>query len=226
MKRDCVCPRANHEHGTEQAYISDCCRCDDCRSAHAERMCWRRKQYAYGRTISKLTPAVGSARRIEALALNGWSCQRLADILGWDPVILHRSRMQPRIRADKAQAIADLFDQLWNRNPPFETLSDRVSASRTRAMAERRGYAPALAWDDMDDPDAKPYRPMVRDRSGGIDEIAVEEAVRGRHVKLTLAERNEAVRRLTERGHSAREIADRLRTTKRSVGRRRARAAA
>ena len=38
---------------------------------------------------------------------------------------------------------------------------------------------------------------------------------------LTLAEQNEVVRRLTERGKSIRDIADQLATTKRTVSRRR-----
>lgn len=59
-----------------------------------------------------------------------------------------------------------------------------------------------------------------------IDEIAIERAVSGRHrvrlYDLTPAEQDEAVRRLTERGKSIRDIAEHLATTERTISRRRA----
>lgn len=59
-----------------------------------------------------------------------------------------------------------------------------------------------------------------------IDEIAIERAVSGRHRvrlhDLTPAEQDEAVRRLTERGKSIRDIAEHLATTERTIYRRRA----
>jgi hypothetical protein len=76
-----------------------------------------------------------------------------------------------------------------------------------------------MAWDDIDtdptpgaDPVSAEQPPATRiDASGAIDEIAVERAMDGDHVTLTRAERDEAVRRLTARGLSVRQIAERLR---------------
>jgi DNA-binding NarL/FixJ family response regulator len=56
------------------------------------------------------------------------------------------------------------------------------------------------------------------------DEIAIERALAGDGMRLehlTIAEQNEVVRRLTERGKSIRDIAEQLATTKRTVSRRR-----
>ncbi len=113
---------------------------------------------AYGVDISGLVPAAGSARRLEALALLGWSFSVLAGRLGVDPQNLHRVRLQPRILASKAAAIAVLFDELWATPAPAGSKGERISSSRTMRMAVRRGYVPALGWDDdeIDDPVAVP----------------------------------------------------------------------
>lgn len=56
----------------------------------------------------------------------------------------------------------------------------------------------------------------------GIDEIAVERACYGDVVYLRPAERREATARLTDRGYSSAAIAERLRISRRSVHRWRA----
>ena len=56
-----------------------------------------------------------------------------------------------------------------------------------------------------------------------LDEIAIEWAMTGRRAELTAAERTEAVRLLTEHGHSAREIGIRLHMSERHVTRYRSR---
>jgi DNA-binding CsgD family transcriptional regulator len=78
-----------------------------------------------------------------------------------------------------------------------------------------------LAWDDdaIDNPDAQPYTDTTTDT---LDEIAIEEAMRGRLVTLTKTERAEAVHRMTVRGYSAEQIAQRLGVSGRTVQRKRA----
>jgi hypothetical protein len=154
MTRNCCCPVARHVHGTEQAYISDYCRCLPCKAAHASRAAYRRRMYAYGRDIAHLVPAAGTARRLEALALNGWSAPMLAALLGTNPTVLQRCRTQQRITAAKAARIADLYEQLWDVPAPTDTPGRRIAVPRTVREAQRRGYRPAMAWDDesIDDP--------------------------------------------------------------------------
>lgn len=60
-----------------------------------------------------------------------------------------------------------------------------------------------------------------RDRSPHVDEIAVARACHGEPVELTVAERGEAIRRLSRQGLPAREIALRLRMNPRTVQRHR-----
>lgn len=95
-------------------------------------------------------------------------------------------------------------------------------ASRARAVAARRGYAPPEAWTDdtIDDPDAKPWQGVdVRCESDERDtEIRVERLCEGRPVLgSTIAERRAAVRVLNGRGFSDRLIAERVGIEPRNV---------
>lgn len=222
MRRDCCCPRARHSHGTEQAYVSDACRCDECREAHRARMSWRRRMYAYGRDVSGLVPACGAARRLESLALLGWSAAALGERLGWDPVTLHRVRQQPRITAVKHSAIVALFRELWDKPAPQRTKGERISAARTIQLARRRGYLPSLAWDNLDDPDEQPNITTLSP-TPGLDEIAVERIMTGSlrlplHTRADKApEMIEAIRRLAARGLDNGQIGIRVGRTRDAV---------
>lgn len=207
-RRDCTHITVTHLHGTEQAYISDRCGCQPCKRAHAEKAAWRRRQHAYGRDVAGLVSVIGSRRRINALARIGWSTDKLARRLGWDPVVMQRVRHQAQITNHKARAIADLFDELWDTPAPTRTKGERISAVRTIRHAERRGWPPALAWDDIDNPDEKPKHRLA-------DTAALHRDV--------ILPRLERVAALTAQGLSAQEIAVRLGTTPRLVTRDRAR---
>jgi hypothetical protein len=166
---------------------------------------------------------------LEALHANGWSGAELGRLLGitFEAVFTIRTARHD-IYPASAQRIADLYDQIWDKPP-----SGR-HAVRTSRWAASKGFAPPLAWDDdtIDNPDAEPYRPPVRvdwthpDRPPAplrrheappVDNIAVELAMRGDKVRLTQAERVEAVRLLTRRGVNDTEIARRLRMSGASV---------
>lgn len=52
----CLHKQANHQHGSNAAYILDRCRCEPCAKAHAAQEQWRTRQKAYGR-YNKFVPA-------------------------------------------------------------------------------------------------------------------------------------------------------------------------
>lgn len=215
------CPHGGkHKHGTQTAYRVDHCGCDPCRAADRHAAKLRLYERCTGRGI--LIPSVGVQRRLHALAVIGWSGQALADRLGVTAEAVtqwHRGKY-PLVRRETAEKIGSLYDELWDKRPPASTHGERISVSRTKGWAARSGFAGPLAWDDesIDDPDAEPYQDRyVSAAERGIDEIAVQEAMRGRRVHLYPAEKAEALRRLTESGYSAAAIADRLGTTQRSV---------
>jgi ATP/maltotriose-dependent transcriptional regulator MalT len=75
-------------------------------------------------------------------------------------------------------------------------------------------------WRRAKPPAARPRPILVPDRfSAHVDEIAVEKAMAGDRVPLTVRERAIVVRRLTAAGLSARRIGERLGVTARSVQR-------
>lgn len=215
-RRDCQCKHARHQHGTRGAYQQDRCRCFPCRLANAR----AKEQYARGGTWSESrTNPVGTTRRLRALYALGWTWQALGDRLGVQRQVVriaasggrkyHYIYFEARVR--------ELYDEISMISPRG------TSAHRARLAAARKGWAVPLAWDDdIDDPDAEPYRDRyVHAADVGLDDIAIAEAMRGRPVRLTSAERAEAVQRMTARGYSAQVIAERLNVTQRCVVRRR-----
>lgn len=88
------------------------------------------------------TDGTGSARRLQALAVNGWPTRDLAKQLGHkDPATIQHiaNGKTPTIRLRTKDAIRRLFDELWDQPGP---------SKRTAAIAKAKGWLPALAWDD------------------------------------------------------------------------------
>jgi len=174
--------------------------------------------------------ATGTRRRLQALVAIGWPPDTLAHRLGRTPADLRRTLTCPTITERTARHIHDLYDRLWDAQPPRATPTQRQAAESALAHAANHRLAPPLAWDDIDT-DRRPHcgpAPPSAPANPHVDEIAVERAVAGDGVllgDLSPAEQAEAVHRLTERGKSIRDIADQLATATRTVSRRRGSAA-
>lgn len=120
------------------------------------------------------TDATGSRRRLQALAVNGWSTRNLAAQLGHN----HPTTVQditagktPTVRLRTKDAIRDLYEELWDQPGPSQ---------RTAAIAKAKGWLPALAWDDdlIDKPEheADDVRRPVRTKWSGVTLEDIEEA--------------------------------------------------
>lgn len=115
--------------------------------------------------------ATGSRRRLQALAVNGWSTRSLAAQLGHK----HATTVQdissgktPTIRLRSMDAIRDLYERLWDQPGPSQ---------RTAAIAKAKGWLPALAWDDdlIDRPEHEAEDVRRRGVSGGGSGITIED---------------------------------------------------
>jgi hypothetical protein len=167
--------------------------------------------------------ATGTRRRLQALVAIGWAPELLAPQLGRRPSSLRRSTTSSSVNAGTAQDVAVLYERLSHTPPPGSTVEQRAAADAARAHAAAQHWPPPLAWDNIDT-DLPPHPADETSSSDDVDEIAVERALAGdgiRYSELTLAEQEQVVHRLTERGRSIRDIAAQLATTKRTVSRRR-----
>lgn len=120
-----------------------------------------------------LVPAVGTVRRLQALAVIGYSGNRLAKLLHKSPKRVHKllsgdGAGQVTARLDSAARA--LFDQLWNRPPVAVDSDTRRSITEAINHAAARNWAPPMAWDEgaLDDPNARPHG-IRRAPAGGPD---------------------------------------------------------
>lgn len=101
---------------------------------------------------------IGTQRRLRGLSAAGWPLVHIAprveshrDHLNWIALAPADVRVSSRI-ADRVTAVTrDLFPL----DPVAHGIEKRV-VSWLRGEARRRGWVPLLAWDDIDDPAAKP----------------------------------------------------------------------
>jgi hypothetical protein len=170
------------------------------------------------------TDAGPSIRRLRALAANGWSPTAIAGELSICPARIARILKSANVTVATATAIRILYDRAGDTPPHTCTERHRHAAENAWARARRQGWLPPIAWDNIES-DAEPSHAAPGRHPNGafdIDEIAIERAMNGDEVKINGSERDEVIRRLTDRGYPVRHIADRLHTTARTVTRRRA----
>lgn len=209
-----TCP-PDHKHAAAgTCYNQHGCRCFPCRTARAKIQRDRRRQKAYGRYQPNRISSLGAQRRLQALIRQGWSQKKLAARLGVPPQrvyqLLREATMSPRTH----QAIADVFDELWDKEPTRATTPQLIAYNRTVRYGAARGWARPLDWDDIDN-DAAPAH--VARPNDEVDDMAVELAVLGESVRLTPAERRAAVRILHGYGLTDPDIANRLACSDRTV---------
>ena len=157
----------------------------------------------------------GARRRVQALVARGWSVHELARQAGIPTARLDSALRWEKISAGVFRAVSDLYERLWDQEPPAETRAQRVGRTRALTTARLHGWLPPLAWDDIDTDEAPP---QVED-TPTLDDFAIELALNGERVELTREERLEATRRGSERGMSARELAERFGVDPRTIER-------
>jgi transcriptional regulator with XRE-family HTH domain len=98
-------------------------------------------------------PAQGSVRRVQALFATGYTLTALGAILGMSATAVQNiaNERTEFVNIKTARAINAAYTDLQ-----MKPLPTSGHAKFARTLAERRGYAPPFAWEDIDDPDAKP----------------------------------------------------------------------
>lgn len=162
--------------------------------------------------------ARGVQRRIRALAARGWTLDEIARRLEWTDARRENIHNVERVHAWVHQTLSALYEEIWNTEPPAATLAECAIRDRTIRRAQRMGWAPPMAWDDIDNDEAPE---AVEADPDLVDEVAVELALQGHRVNLSAAEREVVIARGTELGMSAEELAERVQRCSRTVHRRR-----
>lgn len=149
-----------------------------------------------GLSPTALVSSTPTVRRLQALMAVGWSQRRVGDRLGVTKQNIARFLVNESVTVRTHQLVAALYEELWNATPPASTPAERGSTSRAKSHAARRRWLPPLAWDDIDT-DVEP--PLVDVDPDYVDEVLIELAMTGEAVRLTRAERLEALTRLNAR---------------------------
>lgn len=125
-------------------------------------------------------PPHGTRRRLQALVTAGWPPVVLAAALGMTRQLLcellHRER--DGVALSTAARVEDLFASLWDALPEQHGVRP-AAAARARLLAARWGWAPALAWDDLDAPAAAPHFGGVVSRVDAVVEDTAELVAEG-----------------------------------------------
>lgn len=140
------CPK-DHKHGeTHTCYNTHGCRCASCRRAKARHRGPYERRYRELQGRDVWVPALGTVRRLRALAVIGWSIQEIADQAGLFPRSLLKVREGQRaeVRSSTWRAVRCVYAEL--ENTPRVTRSGRI----TRTLALRQGWLAPAWWDDPD----------------------------------------------------------------------------
>lgn len=113
---------------------------------------WRARSYINRGPL--LVDTTGTVRRLRALMAIGWTAERIAEHGPWDTgeALLIISK-RDTVHVDTRDRVAAIYEQLCMTPGP---------SARTRRYAASKGWAPPLAWDNIDDPDETPALPETR----------------------------------------------------------------
>lgn len=187
-------------HGTTAGHNAGC-RSECCQAAKLRYDKRRRWEAAQG--FVRLMPPLGTRRRIRALQAVGYSFPMIAEAADMSPkTIADLCYRSERVSTQTARVVAEVYERLCMKQPTG------MFVKRSRLMAARKGWAPPLAWDDIDDPDEMPRGLITSRDDDGIDPVVVDRLLAGDRVRSTNAEKCEAMRRWTREGGSEKSLCD------------------
>ena len=153
--------------------------------------------------------AFGAMRRLQSLHALGYSMQRIDELIGGYgkqnlDLVARGKRTQITVAWDRRIRAA------WDRHamtpPTARNHYEQAGITKSLARAQRFGWLPPLAWDDIDNPAERPaIVTNIRSR-GDVDEVVVQRLLDGKRTDATKAERDEAMRRWKRVGGSERSL--------------------
>lgn len=193
-------------HGTVAGYIahriSGVPRCDACRTAARlyEQTRQTRRYLARG---SLTVDGTGTRRRVRALVAIGWTMQEIDTALGMKRGYSSKlSNETGPVLRNTAVAVEAMYST--------RSMTPKVGwlAERQRRIAASKGWAPPLAYDDIDDPNEQPTG-FQRDprNSDEVDPVVVQRFFEGEwEIRTTRAEKIAITTEWTARGRTLSEL--------------------
>lgn len=191
-------------HGTWADYNAGC-RCDDCRTA--ARNYQKRRMVDVNAGRPRRVSSLGTIRRIQALACLGWTMYAIAREVDTGRETVRQWTLHDTVYRTTHDRMAEVYERIAMRLPPETTPSERLVAARRRNQARRNGWAPPLAWDDIDR-DEHP-RGHATSTADHIDDAVIVRVLDGDQRlarTATPAERAEIVRRWRADGRALNEL--------------------
>jgi hypothetical protein len=160
-------------------------------------------------------PALGTHRRVQALVAAGWSQSKLCERIGVDRGNFWGMMQRDQVQKRTADAVAALFDELADVDPPRDTHRDKIAYSRAINHARENDWAHPGAWlgIDIDDPNTHPNATGYdEDRVAAVMAGALIEGDEQLELALTQVDRLEILRRghATWPWHSDNQVAARV----------------
>ena len=146
------CPD-NHKHGlTHTCYSTHGCRCDDCRTSKRRRRSGYDRRAREMRGMDVYVPVTGTRRRLQALAVMGWSSYEISRLTGLHarPVGKIRENRTHYARLHTARVVAEFF------HDHALTRRDDRAGRITSTKAIQAGWVGPFAWDNIDNPRERP----------------------------------------------------------------------
>ncbi|WP_446458600.1 hypothetical protein [Streptomyces rochei] len=145
-----------------------------------------------------LLDATGTRRRLEALAVRGWSRNAVGREIGMRPDNFRAAVSKDKVTARVARLVGAVYDKWWNQDP-LDHGTSLNAVSRVRGDAARSGFHGPLAWDDdsIDDPTALPQTDAVEPVATEGGNVA-SRWLMGESVVLDRAARDEVLQYLFE----------------------------
>lgn len=139
-------------HGQERGYFAHLKHgespCLPCRRAHGREI--KRRTFIRAQGGRSQYDATGCKRRIQALVALGWSLSELDRKAGRGARWARNILLQETVYSTTIRQVHALYEQLCMTCPPETDRYERTAATAARNRAKREGWAPPLAWDDID----------------------------------------------------------------------------
>jgi hypothetical protein len=118
-----------------------------------------------------IVDATGTARRIQALAANGWPMKTLGPHIGVSPATVSRLVAQERVFRTTAEAVTACYEKLASEKPEAHGVAV-AAIERARRHAAREGWHDPQWWEDYGGIDDPTFDPADAVREPGRNELA------------------------------------------------------